>query len=135
MEETWELSGSDYAMSKLRFQCHIYGMHESLLEKNMKMTDIPFDTTDWTTIERTEHKGETGMAYWRAISAAFGFAWLNIRPGSWRIIGVSRGTFLEDGRIFILKPGMRYQVANNAEAHRRSSTAVGARLFVDDGRG
>jgi quercetin dioxygenase-like cupin family protein len=40
-------------------------------------------------------------------------------------------TELEDGRIFILKSGMSYQVADNAEAHR-SSTAVGARLFVVD---
>lgn len=143
MEETWELSGSDYAMSKLRFQCHIYGMHESLLEKNMKMTDIPFDTSDWTTIDRTEHKGETGMAYWRTRH----FGSIRVRmveytPGyladHWCIKGhilfCVEGelcTELEDGRIFILKPGMSYQVADNAEAHR-SSTAVGARLFVVD---
>ena len=40
-------------------------------------------------------------------------------------------TELEDGRLFVLKPGMSYQVADGAEAHR-SSTAVGARLFVVD---
>ena len=39
-------------------------------------------------------------------------------------------TELEDGR-FTLKPGMSYQVANNAEPHR-SSTAIGARLFIVD---
>ena len=40
-------------------------------------------------------------------------------------------TELEDGRTFVLKPGMSYQVADNAEAHR-SFTAVGAKLFAVD---
>ncbi len=31
----------------------------------MKMTGIPFGTTDWAAVERTEHKGDTGVAYWR----------------------------------------------------------------------
>jgi hypothetical protein len=38
---------------------------------------------------------------------------------------------LDDGRTFTLRPGMSYQVADNAEAHR-SSTLVGAKLFVVD---
>ena len=40
-------------------------------------------------------------------------------------------TELEDGRQFVLRPGMSYQVADNAEPHR-SSTARGARLFIVD---
>jgi hypothetical protein len=40
-------------------------------------------------------------------------------------------TALADGRTFTLKPGMSYQVADQAEPHR-SSTAVGAKLFVVD---
>jgi hypothetical protein len=31
----------------------------------MRISDIPFGTTDWSQIQRTEHKGETGLAYWR----------------------------------------------------------------------
>jgi hypothetical protein len=31
----------------------------------MQMSGIPFGTTDWSNVERTEHKGETGTAYWR----------------------------------------------------------------------
>ncbi|MBL0891008.1 MAG: DHCW motif cupin fold protein [Gemmatimonadaceae bacterium] len=31
----------------------------------MLMFDIPFGTTDWAAVERTEHPGETGKAYWR----------------------------------------------------------------------
>ena len=30
----------------------------------MKMADIPFGTTDGSSIE-TEHRGETGVAYWQ----------------------------------------------------------------------
>ena len=40
-------------------------------------------------------------------------------------------TELEDGRRFILTPGMSYQVADQAEAHQ-SSTVTGARLFLVD---
>lgn len=40
-------------------------------------------------------------------------------------------TELADGRRFSLTPGISYQVADNAEAHR-SSTASGAKLFIVD---
>jgi len=29
------------------------------------MSSIPFGTTDWSSIERTEHKGDSGIAYWQ----------------------------------------------------------------------
>jgi hypothetical protein len=38
---------------------------------------------------------------------------------------------LADGRVFRLAPGMSYQVADHAEAHR-SFTDIGAKLFVVD---
>ena len=104
---------------------------------------IRFETTDWTTVERTEHKGETGVAFWRTRD----FGGIRVRmveytPGyladHWcvkgHIILCLEGelhTELEDGRKFVLRPGMTYQVADNAEAHR-SFTAVGAKLFVVD---
>jgi len=31
----------------------------------MKMAAFAFGTTNWAEVERTEHKGETGLAYWR----------------------------------------------------------------------
>jgi hypothetical protein len=40
-------------------------------------------------------------------------------------------TELADGRRFVLRPGMSYQVADNAEAHR-SSSRTGATLFIVD---
>ena len=109
----------------------------------MQMSGIPFGTTDWSHLTPTEHHGERGFAYWR--TQHFG----NIRvrmveysPGyladHWCIKGhillCTEGelhTELEDGRTFTLKPGMSYQVADNAEPHR-SSTELGAKLFIVD---
>ena len=109
----------------------------------MEMSAIPFGTTDWSAIPRTEHKGDTGMAYWRTQQ----FGSIRVRqveytPGyladHWCVKGhillCMEGelhTELADGRTFDLKPGMSYQVADNAEPHR-SSTAVGAKLFIVD---
>jgi hypothetical protein len=31
----------------------------------MKLSGIPFGTTDWSSVERTEHRGERGVANWR----------------------------------------------------------------------
>jgi len=109
----------------------------------MHMKDIPFGTTDWSTVERTEHKGETGTAFWRTRD----FGGIRVRmveytPGylanHWCVKGHillcvegELHTELQDGRKFVLKPGMSYQVADDAEAHR-SFTAVGAKLFVVD---
>jgi quercetin dioxygenase-like cupin family protein len=109
----------------------------------MHMNDIPFGTTDWSTVERTERKGATGVAFWRTRD----FGGIRVRmveytPGyladHWCVKGHillclegELHTELEDGRKFVLKPGMTYQVADNAEPHR-SFTAVGAKLFVVD---
>lgn len=109
----------------------------------MQMSGIPFGTTDWSVIARTEHKGETGLAYWR--TQHFGntrVRMVEYTPGyvadHWCIKGHilfcvegALHTELEDGRTFTLTPGMSYQVADDAEPHR-SSTAMGATLFVVD---
>jgi len=109
----------------------------------MKMTDIPFGDTDWSDVEVTEHKGETGVALWRA--RQFGdirVRMLEYSPGyladHWCVKGHilfclegELHTELADGRTFTLTPGMSYQVADEAEPHR-SSTTVGAKLFVVD---
>jgi len=109
----------------------------------MQMNSIPFGTTDWSGVEAEEHKGETGTARWR--TRRFGdirVRMVEYTPGYLADHWCSKGhvllclegelhTELEDGRVFVLKPGMSYQVADNAEAHR-SSTAGGARLFIVD---
>src|SRR6476620_3515227 len=109
----------------------------------MKISDIPFGTTDWSKIDAVEHPGIGGTAYWR--TRQFG----DIRV---RMVEYSAGyladhwcekghiilcvegelhTELEDGRSFVLKPVMSYQVADGGEPHR-SRTAKGARLFIVD---
>ena len=109
----------------------------------MHISAIPFATTDWSSIEPTEHRGETGSAFWRTRQ----FGEIRVRmveysPGYLADHWCSKGhillclegerhTELEDGRRFVLTPGMSYQVADNAEPHR-SFTAVGAKLFVVD---
>ncbi len=109
----------------------------------MKMSDIPFGTTDWSSVERTEHKGETGVAYWRTRQyGGIRVRMVEYSPGykadHWcekgHILLCLEGelhTELEDGRTFVLKPGMSYQVADGAEPHR-SYTAGGAKLFIVD---
>ena len=109
----------------------------------MMMSDIPFGTTDWSKVEKTEHKGDTGVAYWRTRT----FGGIRVRmveysPGyradHWCVKGHillclegELHTDLADGRRFTLTPGVSYQVADNAEPHR-SHTALGARLFIVD---
>jgi mannose-6-phosphate isomerase class I len=109
----------------------------------MKMENIPFGVTDWEKIEASVHQGERGVAYWRTQQ----FDQIRVRmveysPGYFADHWCSKGhillclegelhTELKDGRTFVLKPGMSYQVADDAEPHR-SHTEVGAKLFIVD---
>lgn len=109
----------------------------------MQISDIPFDTTDWTKLEKTAHAGATGVAYWRTlIFGSLRVRMIEYSPGyladHWCVKGHillclegELHTELADGRTFVLKPGMSYQVADDAEPHR-SSTRMGATLFVVD---
>ena len=109
----------------------------------MQIRSIPFGTTDWSGVEATTHKGDSGVATWRTQT----FDGIRVRmveysPGYLADHWCSKGhillclegelhTELADGRVMVLRPGMTYQVADGAEAHR-SRTAVGARLFIVD---
>ena len=113
----------------------------------MNIQNIPFITTDWSTIEPTEHAGETGMAYWRTqyfgpednrIRVRMVQYTANYLADHWcskgHVLLVLQGeliTELDDGRVFNLTQGMSDQVADQAEAHR-SSTRDGATLFIVD---
>lgn len=109
----------------------------------MRITDLPFNTTDWTTLATTEHPGITGKALWRTqqfgemrvrmVEYTAGYLadhWCQKGHVLFCLAGELQ-TELEDGRMFTLKPGMSYQVADNAEPHR-SSTTIGATLFIVD---
>jgi hypothetical protein len=109
----------------------------------MQMAGIPLEVTDWSSVEPTEHPGETGVATWRTRE----FGGIRVRmveytPGYLADHWCAKGhvllclegelhTELEDGRVVVLRPGMSYQVADQAEPHR-SSTAIGAKLFIVD---
>ena len=109
----------------------------------MKMKNIPFGITNWDTIKVTEHAGESGFALWQTQE----FDEIRVRmvqysPGYKADHWCAKGhillclegelhTELDDGRTFILTPGTSYQVADQAEKHR-SSTTSGAKLFIVD---
>ena len=109
----------------------------------MNISDIAFGVTDWNQIERSEHAGERGMAYWRTQElGALRVRMVEYSAGYLADHWCRKGyillclegelhTELEDGRRFVLSAGMSYQVADQAEAHR-SSSATGARLFIVD---
>ena len=109
----------------------------------MQMNDIPFGTTDWSTVEPTEHAGERGYAYWRTRRfGAIRVRMVEYTPGYLADHWCTKGhillcvegelhTELADGRGFTLTPGTSYQVADGAEPHR-SSTESGAKLFIVD---
>ncbi|HTD05770.1 DHCW motif cupin fold protein [Undibacterium sp.] len=109
----------------------------------MKISGIPFGITDWSNVEKTEHAGETGRAYWRALQ----FGDIRVRMVEYSAgyladhwcskghillcLSGSMETELQDGRKFTLTPGVSYQVADQAEAHR-SYSQDGATLFIVD---
>ena len=109
----------------------------------MELTAVPFGITDWSTVEPELHPGVSGSASWRTCH----FGTTRVRrveysPGYLADHWCRRGhvllclegelhTELEDGRRFTLTAGMSYQVGNDMEAHR-SSTSVGAKLFIVD---
>lgn len=109
----------------------------------MNMTSIPFSLTDWSVVEVTEHAGEVGVAHWRTRQ----FGDIRVRlveysPGYVADHWCTKGhillclagelqTELRDGRRFTLRPGTSYQVADDTDAHR-SSTTTGATLFIVD---
>lgn len=109
----------------------------------MQLNDIPFGLTNWDEITPSIHPGESGIAYWRTCQ----FGDLRVRmveysSGYLADHWCSKGhillclegelqTQLQDGRTFILTPGVSYQVADGAAPHR-SFSPNGARLFIVD---
>jgi hypothetical protein len=108
------------------------------------VTTIPFQTIDWSNIERTEHKGETGTSYWQTIQ----LHGLRIRlveycegylADHWcskgHIVHCLEGEFvseLQTGELFTLSKGMTYIVTDDASSHR-SVAANNVKLLIIDG--
>jgi hypothetical protein len=105
---------------------------------------MPFQTLDWSTVEKIEHKGKTGIAYWQTLQ--FG----NIRI---RLVEYSENYFadhwcqkghivhclngqlvseLENGKKSTLTEGMSYIVSDELSSHRSISKG-GVKLLIIDG--
>lgn len=110
----------------------------------MATENIPFQTLDWKNVPRTEHKGETGMAYWQTKQ----FEGLRIRhveysenykADHWcekgHIVHCLQGEVineLKDGTFSVLRQGMSYIVSDDLSSHR-SITEKGVKLLIIDG--
>ncbi|HEY3405760.1 MAG TPA: DHCW motif cupin fold protein [Ohtaekwangia sp.] len=109
------------------------------------MSSILFHTTDWSTIPTSEHQGESGVAYCRALQ----YDGLRIRlveysagytADHWckagHMVYCLEGEMvseLADGRTFRLSKGMSYLVSDNASMHR-SHSKEGVKLLIVDGQ-
>jgi hypothetical protein len=106
--------------------------------------NIPFQTIDWSNVEKTVHPGETGTAWWqtlqlpglriRIVEYSAGYLadhWC--RKG--HIVHCLEGEFIsesEDGYPCYLSVGMTYVVTDELSSHR-SATKNGAKLLIIDG--
>jgi hypothetical protein len=110
----------------------------------MKIPTSPFTVTDWDKVAATTYAGASGQALWRTLNIAdLRIRMVEYSPGyladHWcdrgHVLYVLEGeldTELRDGRSFKLLPGMSYQVSDLGDAAHRSSTQIGAKLFIVD---
>lgn len=108
------------------------------------MSHIPFQTIDWSGIEKTEHKGETGTSFWQTIQ----FPGLRIRlveysegylADHWcqkgHIVHCLEGEFVSElinGERIKLAKRETYVVSDELSSHR-SVTESGVKLLIVDG--
>lgn len=108
------------------------------------MSNIPFQAIDWATIPKTEHKGDTGMAYWQTLQ----FGGLRMRlveysanylADHWckkgHIVHCLAGEVINElatGEQNILTQGMSYVVSDELSSHR-SMSKNGVKLLIIDG--
>lgn len=106
--------------------------------------NIPFQTIDWSAIEKSEHKGQTGTSFWQTVQ----FEGLRIRiveysanykADHWcekgHVVYCLAGEFeseLQNGKSFTLSQGMSYVVSDELSSHR-SISANGVKLLIVDG--
>jgi len=105
---------------------------------------IPFQKIDWSSAEKTEHKGDTGVAIWQTIQ----FPGLRVRlveyssnylADHWcqkgHIVHCLSGEFISElntGEKIKLATNDTYIVSDDASSHR-STSADGAKLLIIDG--
>lgn len=110
----------------------------------MLPSQIPFKAINWSAIEKVEHKGENGIAYWQTVE----FSGLRLRivtysegyhSDHWckkgHIVHCLEGQFTshqQGSESFPLEKGMSYIVSDDLSIHR-SVTSSGATLLIIDG--
>ena len=108
------------------------------------MSNIPFQTINWSTIEKVEYKGETGKAFWQTIQ----LGGLRIRlveysngylADHWcqkgHVVHCLEGEFISElgsGERVKLSKGETYVVSDELSSHR-SVTKNGVKLLIIDG--
>lgn len=108
------------------------------------MSNIPFQTIDWSSVEKVEYKGETGTAFWQTKQ----FDGLRIRlveyskgylADHWcekgHIVHCLEGDFITElstGSKQTLSKGETYVVSDNLSSHR-SYSENGVKLLIIDG--
>jgi hypothetical protein len=109
------------------------------------MTNISFETIDWTNVEKVTYKGETGTAYWQTKM----YDGLRVRlveysedyvADHWckkgHIVHCLEGEFMskmEDGLHQILSKGMTYIVSDNMSSHKSIAIKGAVKLLIIDG--
>lgn len=110
----------------------------------MSYKSIPFQVIDWLTIPSTEHKRQSGSAFWNTVQ----LSGLRIRMVTYskgyvadhwckkgHIVHCLEGEFItehENGERYTLHAGMTYVVSDNLSSHR--SIAVNeVKLLIIDG--
>ena len=109
----------------------------------MNIDPLAFETMDWASAPETVYPGETGHAVWRTRQfGAIRVRMVEYSAGYLADHWCEKGhillclsgeleTELADGSVAVLRPGMSYQVADGAMAHR-SRTKVATTLFIVD---
>ncbi len=107
------------------------------------MSNIPFQAIDWSSIEKVEYKGETGVAFWQTVQ----FPGLRVRiveysngylADHWcqkgHIVHCREGEFISElatGEKIKLKKGETYVVSDELSSHRSISENCVTLLIID----
>lgn len=108
------------------------------------MSNIPFQTIDWTSIDKVEHKGASGTAFWQTVQ----FGGLRVRlveysngylADHWcrkgHIVYCLEGEFISElntGEKITLTKDQAYVVSDELSSHR-SFSENGVKLLIIDG--
>lgn len=108
------------------------------------MSNIPFQTIDWNGLEKTEHSGDSGTAFWQTIL----YDGLRLRKVEYtkgyladhwcqkgHIVHCLEGEFISElstGEKIKLSAGDTYIVSDDLSSHR-SMSQNGVKLLIIDG--